>query len=159
MTENGTFIINGTERVIVSQLHRAPGVVFDHDKGKTHSLGSCLYSACNSLSWSWLDFEFDPKDMLYVRIDRRRKLPVTFYCVHWVTALKKFLRCSLILVLSTSRKVSTALISDPERLRGRLRYLILSIKKAKLLLLKVVVSLLDIFVSLKRQGNLSGGNQ
>jgi DNA-directed RNA polymerase subunit beta len=78
MTENGTFVINGTERVIVSQLHRSPGVFFDHDKGKTHSSGKVLYNArVIPYRGSWLDFEFDPKDNLYVRIDRRRKLPAT----------------------------------------------------------------------------------
>jgi DNA-directed RNA polymerase subunit beta len=78
MTENGTFIINGTERVIVSQLHRSPGVFYDHDKGKTHSSGKVLYSArVIPYRGSWLDFEFDHKDILYVRIDRRRKMPAT----------------------------------------------------------------------------------
>ena len=78
MTGNGTFVINGTERVIVSQLHRSPGVFFDHDKGKTHSSGKLLYSArVIPYRGSWLDFEFDPKDLVYVRIDRRRKLPAT----------------------------------------------------------------------------------
>ncbi len=78
MTENGTFIINGTERVIVSQLHRSPGVFYDHDKGKTHSSGKILYSArVIPYRGSWLDFDFDHKDILYVRIDRRRKLPAT----------------------------------------------------------------------------------
>ncbi len=78
MTENGTFVINGTERVIVSQLHRSPGVFFDHDKGKTHSSGKLLFSArVIPYRGSWLDFEFDPKDLVYVRIDRRRKLPAT----------------------------------------------------------------------------------
>ncbi|HLQ26502.1 MAG TPA: DNA-directed RNA polymerase subunit beta [Acidiferrobacterales bacterium] len=78
MTENGTFVINGTERVIVSQLHRSPGVFFDHDYGKTHSSGKLLFSArIIPYRGSWLDFEFDPKDYLYVRIDRRRKLPAT----------------------------------------------------------------------------------
>src|SRR5215475_8189022 len=78
MTETGTFIINGTERVIVSQLHRSPGVFFDHDRGKTHSSGKLLYSArIIPYRGSWLDFEFDPKDALFTRIDRRRKLPVT----------------------------------------------------------------------------------
>lgn len=78
MTENGTFIINGIERVIVSQLHRSPGVFFDSDKGKTHSSGKVLYNArIIPYRGSWLDFEFDLKDNLYVRIDRRRKLPVT----------------------------------------------------------------------------------
>ena len=78
MTNNGTFIINGTERVVVSQLHRSPGVFFDHDKGKTHSSGKLLYSArVIPYRGSWLDFEFDPKDLVFVRIDRRRKLPAT----------------------------------------------------------------------------------
>ncbi len=78
MTENGTFVINGTERVIVSQLHRSPGVFFDHDKGKTHSSGKLLYSArVIPYRGSWLDFEFDPKDSVFVRIDRRRKLPAS----------------------------------------------------------------------------------
>ncbi|MCW8884117.1 MAG: DNA-directed RNA polymerase subunit beta [Motiliproteus sp.] len=78
MTENGTFVINGTERVIVSQLHRSPGVFFDHDKGKTHSSGKLLYSArVIPYRGSWLDFEFDPKDNVFVRIDRRRKLPAS----------------------------------------------------------------------------------
>jgi DNA-directed RNA polymerase subunit beta len=78
MTDNGTFIINGTERVVVSQLHRSPGVFYDHDKGKTHSSGKLLYSArVIPYRGSWLDFEFDAKDLLYVRIDRRRKLYAT----------------------------------------------------------------------------------
>lgn len=78
MTSNGTFIVNGTERVIVSQLHRSPGIFFDHDRGKTHSSGKILYSArIIPLRGSWLDLEFDPKDILYVRIDRRRKFPAT----------------------------------------------------------------------------------
>ncbi|HQU01677.1 MAG TPA: DNA-directed RNA polymerase subunit beta, partial [Acetobacteraceae bacterium] len=78
MTSNGTFVINGTERVIVSQMHRSPGVFFDHDKGKTHSSGKYLFTArVIPYRGSWLDFEFDAKDLVYVRIDRKRKLPVT----------------------------------------------------------------------------------
>src|SRR5512139_1423054 len=78
MTDNGTFIVNGTERVIVSQLHRSPGVFFDHDRGKTHSSGKLLYSArIIPYRGSWLDFEFDPKDFLFFRVDRRRKMPIT----------------------------------------------------------------------------------
>src|SRR2546421_10440577 len=78
MTENGSFIINGTERVIVSQLHRSPGVFFEHDRGKTHSSGKLLFSArVIPYRGSWLDFEFDPKDFLFFRVDRRRKMPVT----------------------------------------------------------------------------------
>ncbi len=78
MTTNGSFIVNGTERVIVSQLHRSPGVFFEHDRGKTHSSGKLLFSArIIPYRGSWLDFEFDPKDVLYFRVDRRRKMPVT----------------------------------------------------------------------------------
>ncbi|MBN2687274.1 MAG: DNA-directed RNA polymerase subunit beta [Deltaproteobacteria bacterium] len=78
MTDKGTFIINGTERVIVSQLHRSPGIFFDHDKGKTHASGKLIHSArIMPIRGSWLDIEFDPKDVLYARIDRRRKMPVT----------------------------------------------------------------------------------
>ncbi len=78
MTTNGTFIVNGTERVVVSQMHRSPGVFFDHDRGKTHSSGKLLF-ACRIIPYrgSWLDFEFDAKDLVFARIDRRRKLPVT----------------------------------------------------------------------------------
>jgi DNA-directed RNA polymerase subunit beta len=78
MTDNGTFVVNGTERVIVSQMHRSPGVFFDHDGGKTHASGKYLFAArVIPYRGSWLDFEFDAKDHMYVRIDRRRKLPVT----------------------------------------------------------------------------------
>src|SRR5215217_1181461 len=78
MTANGSFVINGTERVIVSQLHRSPGVFFEHDRGKTHSSGKLLFSArIIPYRGSWLDFEFDPKDILFFRVDRRRKMPVT----------------------------------------------------------------------------------
>src|SRR5881396_2982086 len=78
MTAHGTFMVNGTERVIVSQLHRSPGVFFDHDKGKTHASGKLLYSArIIPYRGSWIDFEFDPKDILHVRIDRRRKFHAT----------------------------------------------------------------------------------
>ena len=78
MTTTGSFVINGTERVIVSQLHRSPGVFFEHDRGKTHSSGKLLFSArVIPYRASWLDFEFDPKDLLFFRVDRRRKMPVT----------------------------------------------------------------------------------
>ena len=78
MTTTGSFVINGTERVIVSQLHRSPGVFFEHDRGKTHSSGKLLFSArVIPYRGSWLDFEFDPKDILFFRVDRRRKMPVT----------------------------------------------------------------------------------
>src|SRR6059058_6050442 len=78
MTDNGTFVVNGTERVIVSQMHRSPGVFFDHDKGKTHSSGKLLFAArIIPYRGSWLDIEFDAKDIVFARIDRRRKIPVT----------------------------------------------------------------------------------
>ena len=81
MTGTGSFVINGTERVIVSQLHRSPGVFFEHDRGKTHSSGKLLFSArVIPYRGSWLDFEFDPKDVLFFRVDRRRKMPVTILC-------------------------------------------------------------------------------
>ena len=80
MTSNGTFIVNGTERVIVSQMHRSPGVFFDHDRGKTHASGKLLFAArVIPYRGSWLDFEFDAKDILNVRIDRKRKLPATTF--------------------------------------------------------------------------------
>jgi DNA-directed RNA polymerase subunit beta len=121
MTENGTFIINGTERVIVSQLHRSPGVFFDHDKGKTHSSGKLLYSArVIPYRGSWLDFEFDPKDCVFVRIDRRRKLPATII----LRALGLETQEILDLFFDTNTiRVSEdgfALELIPERLRGEI---------------------------------------
>ena len=78
MTPSGTFVVNGVERVVVNQMHRSPGVFFDHDKGKTHSSGKFLFN-CRIIPGrgSWLDFEFDPKDILYFRIDRKKKLLIT----------------------------------------------------------------------------------
>ncbi|MBN2033818.1 MAG: DNA-directed RNA polymerase subunit beta [Deltaproteobacteria bacterium] len=110
MTDRGTFIVNGTERVIVSQLHRSPGVFFDHDKGKTHASGKLLYSArIIPLRGSWLDFEFDPKDLLYVRIDRRRKFPVTTFL--------KALGYSSKEILSTFYDTETLVFRDGEWMR------------------------------------------
>src|ERR1700749_2828115 len=95
MTDNGTFIINGTERVIVSQMYRSPGVFFDHDKGKTHSSGKYLFAArVIPYRGSWLDFEFDSKDLVYVRIDRKRKLPVTTLLYALESAASEQLRAS-----------------------------------------------------------------
>lgn len=119
MTENGTFVINGTERVIVSQLHRSPGVFFDSDKGKTHSSGKVLYNArIIPYRGSWLDFEFDPKDNLFVRIDRRRKLPATII----LRALNYTTEQILDLFFD---KITFSILADkllmelvPERLRG-----------------------------------------
>ncbi len=134
MTENGTFIINGTERVIVAQLHRSPGVFFEHDRGKTHSSGKLLFSArVIPYRGSWLDFEFDPKDLVFVRIDRRRKLPATvllraldmtteqileiFFDFNAFTIMPKGLRFELI----------------PERLRGETAAFDIKDKKGKVL--------------------------
>ncbi len=119
MTENGTFVINGTERVIVSQLHRSPGVFFDNDRGKTHSSGKLLYSArVIPYRGSWLDFEFDPKDMLYVRIDRRRKLPATILLRALGMSNDEILGnfFDTVPFSMNSEGVSTDLV--PERLRG-----------------------------------------
>jgi DNA-directed RNA polymerase subunit beta len=119
MTDNGTFVINGTERVIVSQLHRSPGVFFDHDKGKTHSSGKLLFSArVIPYRGSWLDFEFDPKDCVFVRIDRRRKLPasVLLRALGYGTEeiLEMFFETDTIHINKGSIKFDLV----PERLRG-----------------------------------------
>jgi DNA-directed RNA polymerase subunit beta len=137
MTENGTFIINGTERVIVSQLHRAPGVVFDHDKGKTHSSGKLLYTArVIPYRGSWLDFEFDPKDLLFVRIDRRRKLPVTIL----LRALGYNSEEILEMFFDTStfhfKKGEYSLDLDPERLRGEIAVFDIVDKKGEVVVAK-----------------------
>ena len=119
MTPSGSFVINGTERVIVSQLHRSPGVFFEHDRGKTHASGKLLFSArIIPYRGSWLDFEFDPKDLLYFRIDRRRKMPVTIllralgYNNEQILAM--FFDLETYYLSGTG--VQTALV--PERLRG-----------------------------------------
>jgi DNA-directed RNA polymerase subunit beta len=119
MTDTGTFIVNGTERVIVSQLHRSPGVFFDHDKGKTHSSGKLLFSArVIPYRGSWLDFEFDPKDCIFTRIDRRRKLPVTILLralgMGDEEILDTFFDTSKITLLKSAAKLEVV----PERLRG-----------------------------------------
>ena len=120
MTRNGTFITNGTERVIVSQLHRSPGVFFTHDKGKTHSSGKLLFSArIIPYRGSWLDFELDPKDLLHVRIDRRRKLPVTVLlrALEYTNEemLELFFDVDEVSLTKTTAKVKLV----PERLRGQ----------------------------------------
>src|SRR5210317_1392785 len=137
MTDNGTFVINGTERVIVSQLHLSPGVFFDHDKGKTHSSGKLLFSArVIPYRGSWLDMEFDPKDYLYFRIDRRRKMPVT--------TLLKALGLSTEEILSTyydfdhfeikSKAIHFELI--PARFRGEISKFDIKDKKGNLIVSK-----------------------
>ena len=137
MTQNGSFVINGTERVIVSQLHRSPGVFFEHDKGKTHSSGKFLFSArVIPYRGSWLDFEFDPKDYLYFRIDRRRKMPVT--------TLLKALGLTSDQILETfydfdtfyvkGKKIEFELV--PSRLRGEVAKFDIKDKKGNLIIAK-----------------------
>ena len=119
MTDNGTFVINGTERVIVSQLHRSPGVFFDHDKGKTHSSGKLLFSArVIPYRGSWLDFEFDPKDNVFVRIDRRRKLPATVLLRALGLETGEMLEMFFETDTFTLNKKGAKLALVPERLRG-----------------------------------------
>ncbi|MCL5261189.1 MAG: DNA-directed RNA polymerase subunit beta [Gammaproteobacteria bacterium] len=121
MTDTGSFVINGIERVVVSQLHRSPGVFFEHDKGKTHSSGKLLYSArIIPYRGSWLDFEFDPKDCIYVRIDRRRKLPVTVLLRSLGFSTEEIL--DIFFETNTFHLQDKAVILDlnPERLRGEL---------------------------------------
>jgi DNA-directed RNA polymerase subunit beta len=121
MTDNGTFVVNGTERVIVSQMHRSPGVFFDHDKGKTHSSGKFLFAArIIPYRGSWLDFEFDAKDIVFVRIDRRRKLPVTTLLqgigLSGEEILNYFYRT--VDYKYDTRKKGWRTVFEPERLRG-----------------------------------------
>ncbi len=119
MTDTGTFIINGTERVIVSQLHRSPGVFFDHDKGKTHSSGKLLFSArVIPYRGSWLDFEFDPKDNVFVRIDRRRKLPATILLRALGYDTQRILDCFFETDCFRLNGAEFELDLVPERLRG-----------------------------------------
>ncbi|WP_412072891.1 DNA-directed RNA polymerase subunit beta [Vibrio aestuarianus] len=119
MTDNGTFVINGTERVIVSQLHRSPGVFFDSDKGKTHSSGKVLYNArVIPYRGSWLDFEFDPKDNLYVRIDRRRKLPASIILRALGKSTEEILDLFFEKVNFEVKDKTLLMALVPERLRG-----------------------------------------
>jgi len=134
MTDNGTFVINGTERVVVSQLHRSPGVFFDHDRGKTHSSGKLLYNArVIPYRGSWLDFEFDPKDCVFVRIDRRRKLPASI--------ILRALEYSSEEILATFFDSNSFFIKDgevsvelvPERMRGDVATFDISDEKGNLI--------------------------
>ncbi len=121
MTNNGTFVVNGTERVIVSQMHRSPGVFFDHDKGKTHSSGKFLFAArIIPYRGSWLDFEFDAKDIVFVRIDRRRKLPVTTLLQGIGLGAEEILNYFYRTVdyKYDNRKKGWRTVFEPERLRG-----------------------------------------
>ena len=120
MTENGTFVINGTERVVVSQMHRSPGVFFDHDKGKTHSSGKLLFNArVIPYRGAWLDFEFDQKDLLYVRIDRRRKLPGTIVLQALGYTTEEILQLFFVNDRFTLADEGGEVELVPERLRGR----------------------------------------
>ncbi|UIF85992.1 DNA-directed RNA polymerase subunit beta [Cupriavidus sp. UYPR2.512] len=119
MTSTGSFVINGTERVIVSQLHRSPGVFFEHDKGKTHSSGKLLFSArIIPYRGSWLDFEFDPKDILYFRVDRRRKMPVTILLKSIGLTPEQILAHFFVFDNFTLQAEGAQLEFVPERLRG-----------------------------------------
>lgn len=121
MTENGTFVINGTERVVVSQLHRSPGVFFEHDKGKTHSSGKLLFSArVIPYRGSWLDFEFDPKDSIFARIDRRRKLPATILLRALGLSSEEILEEFFAFNVFHFEKDGIVLDLLPERLRGEI---------------------------------------
>ena len=119
MTSNGTFIVNGTERVIVSQMHRSPGVFFDHDKGKTHSSGKLLFAArIIPYRGSWLDIEFDAKDIVHARIDRRRKIPVTSLLYSLGMDSEEILGTFYKTVLYTREKEGWRVPYDPERMKG-----------------------------------------
>jgi DNA-directed RNA polymerase subunit beta len=137
MTDSGTFVINGTERVVVSQLHRSPGVFFDHDRGKTHSSGKLLYSArVIPYRGSWLDFEFDPKDMVYVRIDRRRKLPATVLLRalgHSSQEILEMFYENNTFKISKGKEPTIALQLIPARLRGEVLSFPVKDKKGKVI--------------------------
>ena len=134
MTETGTFIVNGTERVIVSQLHRSPGVFYDHDRGKTHSSGKLLFSArVIPYRGSWLDFEFDPKDAIFTRIDRRRKLPVTILLRALGMDNEEILGTFFDTSSITLKKKGAKLEVVPERLRGETAFFDIRSKTGKVL--------------------------
>jgi DNA-directed RNA polymerase subunit beta len=134
MTETGTFIVNGTERVIVSQLHRSPGVFYDHDRGKTHSSGKLLFSArVIPYRGSWLDFEFDPKDCIFTRIDRRRKLPVTILLRALGMSNEEILETFFETSAITMKKSGAKLELVPERLRGETAFFDIRSKTGKVL--------------------------
>ncbi len=137
MTTTGSFVINGTERVIVSQLHRSPGVFFEHDKGKTHSSGKLLFSArIIPYRGSWLDFEFDPKDILYFRIDRRRKMPVTILLKSIGMTHEQILATFFEFDTFHFSKKGIAFEVVPERLRGEVARFDILDKAGKLIVAK-----------------------
>jgi DNA-directed RNA polymerase subunit beta len=135
MTDTGSFVVNGTERVVVSQLHRSPGVFFDHDKGKTHTSGKLLYSArVIPYRGSWLDFEFDPKDCLFVRIDRRRKLPATILLRALGYASEEILDTFFDTDTFHLKNDTAILDLIPERLRGELAVIDIKDKSGKVII-------------------------
>jgi DNA-directed RNA polymerase subunit beta len=137
MTRTGTFIVNGTERVIVSQLHRSPGVFFEHDRGKTHSSGKLLYSArIIPYRGSWLDFEFDPKDMVFCRIDRRRKIPATILLRALGYANVEILKIFFETHNISIGKKGVILELIPERLRGEIASFDIKDKKGNVIVEK-----------------------
>src|SRR3990167_628960 len=134
MTEHGSLVINGTERVVVSQLHRSPGVFFEHDKGKTHSSGKLLYSArVIPYRGSWLDFEFDPKDCIFARIDRRRKLPATVVLRALGYDTEQILNMFYENNVFQLREDTAILQLIPSRLRGELSVTDIKDKKGKVI--------------------------
>src|SRR5438270_29101 len=138
MTTTGSFIINGTERVIVSQLHRSPGVFFEHDRGKTHSSGKLLFSArIIPYRGSWLDFEFDPKDFVYFRVDRRRKMPVTILLKAISMTPEQMLAAFYDFDTFTLSKKNGILFDlVPERMRGEIARFDIMTKAGKLIVPK-----------------------
>jgi DNA-directed RNA polymerase subunit beta len=137
MTVNGSFVINGTERVIVSQLHRSPGVFFEHDRGKTHSSGKLLFSArIIPYRGSWLDFEFDPKDILYFRVDRRRKMPVTILLKAIGMSAEQILANFFVFDNFALRAEGAAMEFVAERLRGEVARFDITDKEGKVLVAK-----------------------
>lgn len=137
MTSTGSFVINGTERVIVSQLHRSPGVFFEHDKGKTHSSGKLLFSArIIPYRGSWLDFEFDPKDILYFRVDRRRKMPVTILLKAIGLAPEQILANFFVFDNFTLSSEGAQMAFVPERLRGEVARFDITARDGKVIVQK-----------------------
>jgi len=137
MTTNGSFVINGTERVIVSQLHRSPGVFFEHDRGKTHSSGKLLFSArIIPYRGSWLDFEYDPKDYLYFRVDRRRKMPVTILLKALGFTIEQILKEFFVFDTFHITKSGIEFELTPERMRGETARFDITTKSGKLLVAK-----------------------
>ncbi|MFM8462715.1 MAG: DNA-directed RNA polymerase subunit beta, partial [Burkholderiaceae bacterium] len=137
MTVNGSFVINGTERVIVSQLHRSPGVFFEHDRGKTHSSGKLLFSArIIPYRGSWLDFEFDPKDILYFRVDRRRKMPVTILLKAIGMSAEQILANFFVFDNFDLRAEGAAMEFVADRLRGEVARFDITDKSGKVLVSK-----------------------